>query len=49
MKWNTTNYKGEAVSWYSADVIEKIKELASPHCTECKKILEVIKNEDKES
>ena len=29
MKWNTTNYKGEKVVWYSGDVIEKIKELCS--------------------
>ena len=29
MKWNTTNYKGDEVVWYSGDVIEKIKELCS--------------------
>ena len=27
MVWNTTNYKGEPVTWYSADVIEKIKSI----------------------
>jgi len=25
MKWTFKNYKGEFISWYSADVIEKIK------------------------
>lgn len=24
-KWQTTNYKGEQVTWYSADVVEKLK------------------------
>ena len=28
MKWNTTNYKGEPVTWYSSDVIEKIYKIA---------------------
>jgi predicted solute-binding protein len=28
MKWNTTNYKGDEVVWYSGDVIEKIKDTA---------------------
>ena len=48
MKWNTTNYKGEKVVWYSGDVIEKIKELClrKPYQA-IEKILEVIKNEDK--
>lgn len=27
MVWNTTNYKGEPVTWYSADVIKKIKSI----------------------
>lgn len=28
MKWTTTNYKGEPVTWYSGDVIEKIYRIA---------------------
>lgn len=27
MKWNTTNYKGEPVTWYSGDVIERILQI----------------------
>lgn len=26
MIWNTTNYKGEPVKWYSEDVIERIRQ-----------------------
>lgn len=48
MKWNTKRLN-QPFTWYSADVIEKIKKIASPHCTECKKILEIIEKEDKES
>lgn len=25
-KWQTTNYKGEQVTWYSGDVIDRIRE-----------------------
>lgn len=28
MRWNTTNGRGEAVTWYSGDVIERITEIA---------------------
>jgi len=45
MKWIFENFQGRQV-WYSSDVIDKIKQLASPHCSECKKILDVIKKED---
>lgn len=26
-KWQFTNYKGEQVTWYSADVVEKYRKL----------------------
>lgn len=31
MKWNTTNYKGNPVTWYSGDVIEKILQVCKEH------------------
>ena len=36
MKWNTTNYKGEPVVWYSGDVIEKIKSYIKDYKESCK-------------
>jgi len=36
MKWNTTNYKGEKVVWYSGDVIETIKGIANNFQEDCK-------------
>lgn len=30
-KWQFTNYKGEQVTWYSGDVIEKIKEITKKY------------------
>lgn len=29
MKWITTDYKGDRVEWYSADVISRIREWAT--------------------
>lgn len=29
MKWITTDYKGDRVEWYSADVINRIREWAT--------------------
>lgn len=29
MKWITTDYKGDKVEWYSADVINQIREWAT--------------------
>lgn len=29
MKWVTTDYKGDKVEWYSADVINRIREWAT--------------------
>lgn len=28
-KWQFTNYKGEQVTWYSGDVIDRIREFAT--------------------
>ena len=51
MKWNTTDYKGNPVTYYTGDVIEKIKELCNENVSESyqiiKKILKFIENEDK--
>lgn len=55
MKWITTDYKGDKVEWYSADVIEKIKGICNNHIkgiNDCGsynpicKIFEIIESED---
>lgn len=52
MKWTMINYKGEKQTWYSADVIERIRKIAN----ECNylddreamsTILDIIESEDK--
>ena len=47
MKWVKEDYKGNKQVWYSADVIEKIKELClkRPHQT-IDKILKIIEEEE---
>lgn len=47
--WNTTDYKGQPVTWYSADIIEKIKEIIKrlyyKDLVECEKSLDEILDE----
>ena len=31
MKWNTTDYKGNPVTWYSEDVIERILQVCNEY------------------
>ncbi len=35
MVWNTTNYKGEPVTWYSQETIDKIKKVVLTACECC--------------
>lgn len=51
MKWNTTNYKGEPVTWYSGDVVEEIKRLCELHLSGkrivfAQEVIDLIENED---
>ena len=33
--WNTKDYKGQPVTWYSADIIEKIKGICKDEVLNC--------------
>ncbi len=47
MKWNTTRLN-QPFTWYSADVIEKIKEICKRRPYQAiEKILKIIENEEK--
>jgi hypothetical protein len=33
--WITTDYKGDTVKWYEAELINKIKQIALTNCLTC--------------
>lgn len=58
MKWITTDYKGDRIEWYSADVISRIREWATAEILAkkygavyeddaCETILNFLNEEDK--